>query len=208
MENKISFSSRINFVDRQTFLKCIENRPKEIDYSLYAPVFVEGGDFFTRKIRTCVAGGITDTKKKSVGFHWLDDIENYLDIQKMCDLVLKVFNDSKSEPIKGLIVGGKYLKGRPYSKMNMELVKSFLQQKLKHLTIFEEHTNPSGETDFFYDLKNNTWTLCTGFIDENNKYRNVTSVQELKNAFAHISISPRDKLYINGKRVTSGKVNK
>jgi len=196
MSNNISFKSRINFVssiDKYAIQKHL-SLGKFVRFGLDAPLYEKSDIFYTKPIKTCVGGGFTDCVSKSLGFHWLDDEEIYLHLQYMCNCIFNVF---KSENINGLIVGGKNIKGRNYSIKNLNLIIDFFKQKVKHLSVFQEHLDSYGGTTYMYNLKNDTWTLSTGYINEKGNYCPAQSLEDLKKCYRQVFIADNDTLCFN-----------
>ena len=200
MDNGIAFKSKINFVDRSTFNRLCESGYEYIDFDLKAPICITGDKFYTLNIKTYTGGIVTNAHDKAAGFHWLDDIENYLDMNRLCRCLLGKFHDFTK--LNGLIIGSKNLSGREYSCINFTEINNILSNSLKHLSVFEEHTNMDGSTSFLYNLANDTITLCTSIIDKNGKYQNVSDIKSLKENFRYIKIADKDRLFINGKECT------
>ncbi|MBR6127477.1 hypothetical protein IKQ21_07325 [bacterium] len=198
MINNVSFKSKINFVNRQTFLKTLPENSKFINFTLESPLCEKGQDFYTTGVKTCSAGGLTDTKIGAAGFHLLDDIQNYYRIEGIWELI---FKSLPVKPSNALLIGSKDQMGRPYSLKMFRKIKKILSEKVPNVSVFETHAKTMGATDCQYDLKTDTWTICTGFLDSKNKYSEVSCVDDLRKNFKNITLSKRDTLFINGEEV-------
>lgn len=197
MNENISFQSKINFVKPQDLFAGKDFiRSKLVEFSLNAPLYEKGDIFHTNHIKTCTGGGFTDGKTKALGFHWLDDFENYSRINRMCNSVFNVF---KNKNINGLIVGGKDIKGRDYSINTLRYVIDYFTERVKHLSVFEEHLDRNASTSYMYDLKKDTWTLSSGYIDKDGVYHYVKDLEDLKKFYKRIIIAENDVLCIDGK---------
>ena len=191
----ISFKSRINFVDINTFKRLQQNGGKYVAFKENSPLYCKSDKFYTSLIKTCTGGGITDGNTNAVGFHLLDSYENYSQIDKICKYIIDAVENS---PLSGLLVGGKNLLNRKYSRKMFQAMKNNFSDRVDNLSIFEEHANHYGATSYIYDLKTDTWTLCADFIDSDLKYHNVNSLEKLKNFYKKIKIAKNDILLIDG----------
>ena len=73
---------------------------------------------------------------------------------------------------------------------------------MKYLTEFSIHRYENSQSHYFYETRNDTWTICTEYCkSDNSPLRSVNSLGTLRNAFEKISIAPGDKLFINGKEI-------
>lgn len=205
MNNNISFQSRINFVNSVNKYASQEhlNLGKLIRFDLDTPLYVKSTDFHTESIKTCTGGGFTDGVLKALGFHWLDDVENYIHLNNMCNCIFNVF---KNENINGLIIGGKNIKSRNYSMATVNDVIDFFKKNVKHLSIFQEHLDSYGGTAYMYNLKNDTWTLSTGYVDKLGNYRPAQNLNDLKKCYRQIYIADNDTLCFNGVEVPKERV--
>lgn len=207
--DKISFTSRINFVDAKTFEKFrrgtyIEFRkefsPANIQ-NAQTPWFarfvrsdaVKADEFYTDEVRTCTAGGVIDTKTgQCAGFHFFDDLDNALNTKQMLNAIFHLVPN----PDRALILGGKKLKCSNYSIPIFEEILKGLKAKVENITIFKEHNFPVSESDLHYNLKDDTWTIRSMY-----RYRTdllhdheVTDPEALKECFKEIKIADGDKL--------------
>jgi len=204
MNNNISFQSKINFVDINKFTqKRYSELGKYVDYDIDSPLFIKGDVFYTDSVKTCTAGGLTDGKTKALGFHWLDNEENFLHIDQMCNCIFDIF---KNKNINGLIIGGKKIKGREYSLETIDQVIDYFTKKINNLSIFQEHIDKYGSTSYIYNLKQDTWTLSTGYIDEKGKYHCAQNLDDLKKCYRQITIADNDTLYFDGIKVPKQKL--
>ena len=202
MDNKISFTSKINFITYDNFLKLkYKENPTEIDFPVFGKghLFENSKKFCTYGVRTCTAGGFTDRFENSLGFHILDCEKNYKKMDKICELMLKNF---KSKPESALLVGFKDIAYRPYSLPIFNFIERFLEENNIKLSFFKQHKLQNGETHLMYDLKNDTWNLCTKLFDPwTERYYSVENTLQLKKCYKYISISDKDRLFINGQEV-------
>ncbi len=197
MESKsISFGSSIRFVNRDVY-KMLEKK-NFIDYRHDRPNILKADTFFSEEIRTCTGGGLVNPEIEALGFHFWDDLTNQ---NKFSYLMNCLFRFVK-QPQNGLIVGSKNLKQSPLSIEQFQKIKKVFSERIKNLSIFEEHTFPNSETNYHYSLKNDTWTLCAQFQDRKDMYyKSVTNLERLQNFYRHISISDGDRLFIGDKEI-------
>ena len=107
------------------------------------------------------------------------------------------------ENARGMIIGSKDLRHRPYAKPNFNYIRNYLEKNIKYLTVFREHTHEIGESNFQYDVKTDICTICSRYKlgPQMAFYKDVDSPEELKNAYKEIKIADGDELYIMGKKV-------
>ena len=199
MTSNISFKSKINFVPLKEFINVIDKSGKFVPYGLEDPLFTKASSFYTETVRTCAAGGFTDTKENAFGFHILDCLERFENIK---DIGKELLNQCNPMETRGLLVGGKDLKHRPYSMPIINTLRKMFELRLKALSYFIEHTYLRAETFFHYDLKTDTWTMLLRNYDRaSDKYHNVVNPKELMESYAKIHIAEGDVLMINGERI-------
>jgi len=210
--NNISFTSRINFVDRKTFdnfrrgafvdfrPQCVTegfdiNLDKSKGFVNDKLCMVKADEFFTEGVRTCTAGGLVDSKSGvAIGFHYYDDLANLNSVDKF---IKKIFS-MVPNPDKALILGSKDLKFSTYSLPIFKKIQEAISSKVANISIFKEHIFPFSETHLHYSLKDDSWTI-------NSMYRPLTDIQEfdvlsediMKKCFKEVSISNGDNLYFS-----------
>ena len=214
--NNITFTSKINFVDARTFEKfqngvyidcCrIQNFSKDsfseqVKNKIPKINLKQPNKIYTYNIRTCTAGGIIDSKTgEAVGFHIYDDLCNLKQIKNILE---EIFNIIKN-PDRAFLLGGKNLKCSPYSIPIFNTVYNEFLSKIKNITLFQEHVFPLSESDFHYNLLNDTWTLHTMYRPLNDaKEHSAMTPQELRNCFKRIELANGDSLYINNEKIDS-----
>ena len=185
MINKISFGSKINFVPCYKFLSDHE-KGKYIDFKEHFINVEEAPEFYTMSIADCNAGGIISPHKKSMGFH----------INGLYYLKDGPF-DICGTPERALLIGSKRNIFSPNSITNFNVLQKYLQNKVKHLTYFQEHKPLFSASDIHYSLDNDTWTISTqyGVLSE------VKSIKDLFRVFRKIKIANGDSLFIDEKEI-------
>jgi hypothetical protein len=196
--DRISFTSKINFVDSKTFEKFCRNG-KFVDWGRKEKGIVIAPEIYTEEIRTCTAGGVIDSLRQMVaGFHYLDGIEEFSHLE---DFVEGLFSVIKL-PERALLIGGKYLKHAVYSLPNFYEMSNMIKARVPKTTIFGEHNLPWSESNFHYSLKTDTWTINSMYRSLTDcKEHQVLSKEDLYTAFKSIELAEGDTLFINGKQV-------
>ena len=201
MDNRISFTSTINFVTGREFAKTVRKCHTYIPYEPYeADTFYKiANSFFTTDIRTCSAGGFSDGIDFALGLHILDSFNNnkYINIIKNT-----IKNKLPDRPLHGLLIGSKNLVWRNLeSPKNFAELKNFMQKNAKYFSYFEEH-NSAAESNIHYGLINDTWTINTKAFDKRKElYYDVITKYELLKVFKDIHISDGDILMIKGQKI-------
>jgi len=198
MDNNISFKSNIKFIQPANIPKLI---PKGVEINFRYPDLNirKAKNFYTTYILTCTGGGvINNITKEAVGFHILDDKSHYKNFDK---LINKIFSQIKPE--RGLLIGSKDAVeyGFEYSKPQFQKYKKVFSKKIDNLTIFEEHKYPYSQSHYAYSVDEDTWYICTEYLNKNNKTRYVSSIKRLKDVFKNIKIAKGDNLFIDGKKI-------
>ena len=208
--DKVSFTSRINFVNNITFdSKFLRGTyvdfRTESDFAniqnFKIPWFrknirgdiVCADEFYTDGVRTCTSGGIIDTKNGlCAGFHFFDSKENFKKTSKILDSLFKLVPN----PDRALILGSKKLTCADYSIPFFEKIYEGLAAKIKDITMFKEHKFPYSETDLHYDLKNDTWTIHSMYRPITDiKIHSVDSKFKLETCFKEIKIADGDSIH-------------
>lgn len=207
--DKVSFTSKINFVDAKTFDKFrrgvyVDFRPENNisdRKNAILPWFkkyirhdvVKADEFYTDQVRTCTAGGVIDTKTgQCAGFHFFDSLDNALETKQMLGSIFRLVPN----PDRALILGGKRLSFANYSLPIFEEILQGLKAKIDNVTVFKEHLFPHSESHLHYSLKDDTWTINSVFryktnllVDHNIDERNL-----LNKCFNEIEIADGDSL--------------
>ena len=197
MNKKISFSSRINFVDYEKFAAnhCIGDY---IGYRHNVPNIIKTPKFYTCQIRTCTGGGLVTPGQESEGFHLWDDLTNTKNFKEILN---KLFRYIKN-PERALLIGSKNLEQFPYSALQYQNLKKEFLNRVKNVTLFEEHRHKSAETHFQYSLNDDVWTIYSRFWQDNKPGpKTVNNLKNLMDAFRNIQIAKGDSLYFNGKKI-------
>lgn len=151
--NSVAFTSKIIFVDRKAY-----NALKKCNYIYFyhdKPNILKANEFYSEGIRTCTGGGLINPHIEAEGFHLWDDKTN---TKKFPEIVNSLFRFVK-KPQRGLLVGSKKLDDAPYSIPQFAKLKEALSQRVKKLTLFQQHKFANSETHYHYSLENDTWTL-------------------------------------------------
>jgi len=207
--DRISFTSKINFVDGKTFEKFY--RGKYIDFrpennfsnpqKFHWPWFkkslrndiIKADEFYTDNVRTCTAGGVIDSNTgQCAGFHIYDSYDNAVDADKLLEAIFTLVPN----PERAMILGSKRLSFANYSLPVFEEILEGLKSKIKNITIFREHIFPYSETHFHYSLKKDTWTIRSLFRYPTDLMydREVLDSKALHECFKEIKIANNDKL--------------
>ena len=197
MKNKsVSFTSKIRFVDRPVY-KMLEKK-NFIDFVHTKPNILKADEFYSEEIRTCTGGGLVNPHKEAEGFHFLND---YTNKKNFPQLVNSLFRFVKS-PERGLLVGGKEGDIFPYSLEQFEKFKKVFLERVKNVSLFQQHAFPYSETNYHYSLADDTWTLCSRYRNEKElNFNTVKSLEMLKKCFKKISIAEGDRLFIGKKEI-------
>ena len=200
--SNINFQSKINFVSDFDFRGKFYGKTlfKEIPFIKDNPSVAVGDNFFSKGIRTCSGGGLISPDSTAVGFHFHDSLNTLNNINNNID-ELFIKNPSATS---GLLIGGKNLKSAPFSVPQFDKLKEAFLSRLKNVSIFEKHHFPDEESNFIYSLKDDTWTILTGYSNAPMEFVDyeATSVDSLRKAFSKIRIAEGDELFIQGKPVT------
>lgn len=196
MVSNISFTSKINFVDANTFCNLCQG--ERILYSK----FVKADKFNTLALRNCTGSIAVDYKNNvAKGAH---TYPNNLNFEFADTLMSKFFSDIKAQ--KGFLIGGRYLEDEQISMGIFEKFKKAFKKKVKDLTVFGGQVFPYSETDFAYNVNTDTLTLCTMFKRPMEIFEHyVSNIDELKECFHEIKIAKGDELFINGEKVELNK---
>lgn len=193
--SNIAFSSKINFVSYDDFDNRVTKNDKGFVSSWRSlPSSVEGDEFYSVQLRTCTGGGIVDTGKKVVGFHFYDNQENLDNADKNVeDLFEKAPNAER-----GVVIGGKDLPRAECSLPQFEKIKDKFLEKLKAVSIFQTHSYADSETNYHYSVDDDEWTINTQFsvLPGHPKVHDVDTFEKLKSAFDKIFIADGDELLI------------
>jgi len=195
--NNISFTSKIKFVDAKTLYQL--RKGKRVDY-YYDFSIIKNNDFYTEDVRTCSAGGIMNSKTGEVlGFHIFDNTKFADKIEKYIDVI---FHKIK-KPDRALLIGGKKLESAPDSMPRFQKIKEAFLERIKNVSIFEEHTYRLSQSDFQYNKDIDTWFICGEYIEPNTlmSRKEVDSEEKLKNFFKEIKLANGDSLYINDTKI-------
>lgn len=199
----ISFGSKINFVSSAKFKNLLSKnvKPQNIVDEPWTFEAMRTADEFlgTAGINTCSGGCFADSKKASL-FHFSTDEKNFFTIDKFISKISDMFNSQKCK--SALLVGSKpanvpVLPGKApdVQSENLFEILKFAMKDLKP-TILEGHRNAASGTNFIYDPKRDTYyvnTLLNVFDDTSY----VKNMDDLKNAFKNIHISPNDMVVFN-----------
>ena len=208
MDTKVSFKSRIQFVDYKSFKRIIRHGCDFIDFKSEPGSIIKSPDFYTMDIRTCSGGGIVKPSrsffspfKKALGFHILNNREN-------SKSVLQKIEDSLDfTPKNCLLIGGKklYCKNGQYSLPNFDKLKSFMDSLIPDFSFFRQQRYLYGQTHLHYYIKDDVWTLCSEFNGKNNikgpANKCVSSLEDLIKHFRTIHIGAKDSLFIGNRQV-------
>lgn len=197
MNNQISFTSKINFVDYSKFSTKIKNA-YEIGYRHDVPNIMKAPEFSTLGIRTCTGGGLIKSYREAEGFHLWDDLTNK---KNFPEIINKLFRFVRN-PERGLLVGSKNLETNKFSMEQFQKLKKVFLDRVENVSLFEEHNHTSSETHFHYSLDKDTWTMCSRFWQKNNPQAiTVKNMQTLLEGFRNVKIAKGDQLFFNGKEV-------
>lgn len=202
MSKSVSFSSNIRFVNGADYAKLLaKSSADRIGYLHNEVNLLKSPHFFSTEIRTCTGGGLVTQELEAEGFHLLDDMPN---MKAAHDILVKLFRYVKN-PERGLLVGSKDVKDRPYSCKQFKNLKEAFQKRGVLLSFFEKHLYRKSETAFHYSLNDDTWTLCTGFSRPiENKWNYVSNPVDLRSCFEKVKIADGDRLFIGAKEITPG----
>ncbi len=194
--DSISFTSKIRFVDRPVYKMLKKNN--FIDFRHDRPNILKSGEFYSEDIRTCTGGGLVNPGCESEGFHFWDDMTNK---KKFPELVNSLFRFVRN-PQNALLVGSKDLKGNPYSLEQFARFKKVFLERVKNVSLFQQHKFLNSETHYHYSLDTDTWTLCTSFQEKSGgKLKFIKKPEDFLKAFDSVSIADGDRLFVGKKEV-------
>lgn len=200
IRDNITFTSNINFVSTRQFRKVIRKCGEYIPFADYGEGKFSSfsSTFYTKDIRTCTAGGVKN-ERKAKGFHIKDSRINFENIK---NIFKTVKNDFEDKIDGGLLIGSKKLLFAPNSLPIFKTMKNLLKKETPNISVFETFDDSLSEAHIHYSHPKDTWTINVQLIDrEKENYYSVLSKKQLQNAFKNISISPNDKVFINGKEI-------
>ena len=196
MQNQVSFTSKIQFVDPYHFLKI--RKGDRIGYKHNEVNILKSPLFYSEDIRTCTGGGLVNPQIEAEGFHFWDDLKN----KKNFNLIMNSLFRFIKNPKQALLIGSKEINSNPLSTEQFQKIKQIFLERVPNITIFEKHRFRNSESHYHYNLKDDTWTICSTYNRPNNLTQNtIKTIADLKNCFEYIQISPQDKLYINNKEI-------
>ncbi len=194
--DSISFTSKIRFVDRPVYKMLKKNN--FIDFRHDRPNILKSGEFYSEDIRTCTGGGLVNPGCESEGFHFWDDATNK---RKFPELINSLFRFVKN-PQNALLVGSKNLKGNPYSLEQFQRFKEVFLERVKNVSLFQQHKFLNSETHYHYSLDTDTWTLCTNFQEKSGgKLKFIKKPEDFLKVFDSVSIADGDRLFVGKKEV-------
>lgn len=197
MQKQVSFTSNIKFVDQYQFIKI--RKGDRIGYKHNEINILKSALFYSEDIRTCTGGGLLNPQIEAEGFHLWDDIKN----KKNFDLIIHSLFRFIKNPQHALLIGSKNLDSNPLSIEQFQKIKQIFMERIPNLTIFEKHQFKNSESHYHYNLKDDTWTICSTYNTPDNILRHsIKTINDLKNCFEYIQIAPQDKLYINNREIT------
>lgn len=217
--NDISFTSKINFVDRKAFDNFrkgtyIDFRPNGdmnaldmFSYNFLKKIcgnriknprldVMAADEFYTDSVRTCTAGGVVNTKTgEAVGFHIYDSLDN---MKKVDNIIENIFG-WVNNPDRAIILGSKNLKITEYSIPIFKNLYEGISKRVKNVTAFKEHVFPFSESDIHYSAKTDTWTIRSMFRPLTDiKEIDVQSKDDLSKAFKKIEVADGDIITFGG----------
>ncbi len=205
MDNRISFTSNIRFINRKKFVDTVGDvlsqtgkfhlfrtqniivDPNKESYS-YLPKLI------TKAVRTCSAGGLVNPGESSCIFHFFDT-----PMEANIDALKNIVNSVK--PKNGLLIGGKRVMDSPYSLKNFENIEKFLKDKVQNLSIFKEHKFFLSQSSFYYTRDTDTYMIFSHYLDNQNTEQEVTTLNKLLKIFGEIKIAKGDRLFIENKEI-------
>lgn len=195
-DKSVSFTSNIRFVEREAF--SMLKKQNFINFHHTSPNILKADQFYSTEIRSCTGGGLVNPGCESEGFHFWDD---YTNKKKFPDLVNSLFRFVKN-PQNALLVGSKDLKGNIYSLEQFERFKKVFLERVKNVSIFQQHKFLNSETHYHYSLDTDTWTLCTSFQEKKGeKLKFIKKPEDFLKAFDSVSIADGDRLFVGKKEV-------
>ncbi len=197
--SNISFKSRINISGTKLFDKLPKGERISFLIDGKNPNILKSDIFSTFDIRTCTGGWLkSEDDTTAVGFH-LWDI--YTD--KIFKEQLGVIKKLLIKPDGGLLIGSKRLEESPNSIKNFLKLKKELTKKTSNISWFKTIKKEYGEVDFKYSRADDTCNLrLLSWSKDGERCTLVNSLKNLLDFFEEISISPNDRLFINGKEIT------
>lgn len=194
---KVSFKSKICFVDRTAYSKL--KKVNKIGFWHDTPNILRADEFYSEGIKTCTGGGIINAKKEAEGFHFWDDKTNKRNFPQIVNSLFRFVK----EPERALLLGSKELDGSPYSIEQFQNFKKIFKERIKNVTLFEQHKFENAQTHYHYNADTDTWTLFSEYQkNPNGRYLRVKNLQRLKECFKNISVADGDRLFIGKNEIT------
>lgn len=198
--SNITFSSTINFVSCDQFNDRVNpNKVQIIPSWCVEPCSAEGDEFYSVQLRSCSGGGIVKPNEKVVGFHFFDCQKNLDEVDKNVDDLFEKNPDAE----RGLVIGAKDLPRAECSVPQLLKIRDRFLERLKSVSIFNTHSNPDSETNYYYSVEDDEWTINTQYSNPpgHPNVHDVDTLEKLKNAFKEIKIADGDELLIMGMKV-------
>lgn len=196
--NPCSFTSKIVFVDCNTFNKLLKTKE---GYSSSENI-VKGKNIYSMGIDWCIGGGSGIKGIEGCCFHHANPSS-----KELTDIYENIKNLETTHKTKPsiLITGGRF----PWniSKLSFENVLNKLQEFKENTTIIwgqkDWERTYEGWTNIHYSAPDDTWTIYHHKPKKNDKFRweGITSLKDLKNTYEIIQISKNDELWIGNKRI-------
>jgi len=187
MQN-ISFTSRIRPVSSSAFQDATTCFMSSVNFPWAHYLTVKRTSAFTKGIKDCCAGGITNGKDV-VLFHLCPD-SNENKVFSDIETTLERFIDFDNDKLQGILVGSKsYFRKSRKLYSNME---KFMQ---KHNIPYSTFKNKAlGETDIMYKTENDEWLITNNYIQKFIK-KNVYNVKKIiEKSFRKTNVSNNDEL--------------
>lgn len=209
MDNKISFTSKINFVSTPDFRKLWQKNmtaERIVDEPwTFADTKCSKDYLGTIAINTCSSLNIANAKE-AIMLHLSTCKENFENLSGFTKSFKTLPKDYKFK--SALLIGSKSpdtpgldpIKYPPQNNNSIYDLKSrYLFEKLEKifkrfdLSVFEGHASPNTGTHYIYDVKNDIYYINTKLdvFDPKSRIRNW---DDLRKAFNRIEISPRDEV--------------
>lgn len=209
---KLNFTSNLRFVNSQEYSRKVH---EALERANHRTTFITDGwnvenitlteNGGTDSLSCCVGGGIVEPRKDRMILHHLVPryvVEDPQSVQEKLEtlnegLSCQVISEN-SRSKSSLVIGGQSGNERSYKAANhLEKVSASLNTQ-PTVIVGKKH----GGTDVFHETDGDNWYISTYGDD-----KPVETIDDLKNTYDYISISPKDQLFISNKPVERNLVN-
>ncbi len=162
-DSNISFSSGIKFVQTGEFSRLAGNIREKyfVNYPWSAKQTVKGFSAYTRDVKDCTMGGITDGRDV-VMFHVSPNQRNISTFKDVEASILDKISLTNPE-LQGFLLGS--TSNNPMSQQLLKMFEDFMKKcKIKYSVLAGQDT--MANTNVLYDSRKDDWVIASNLIDE------------------------------------------